>query len=73
MGKSIYSKEYKDIIEKLKKARIDARFTQVQAALKLKKPQSYVSKIERGERRIDIVELKRILKIYKTGLKEFLV
>ena len=45
--------------------------TQVQAAQKLKKPQSYVSKIERGERRIDIVELQQFLKIYKKGLSDF--
>lgn len=71
MGESIHSKEYKLFIERLKKVRLDAGITQVQAALKLKKPQSYVSKIERGERRIDVVELQHLLKIYKKGIKDF--
>ena len=71
MGESIHSKEYKEIIHKLVAARIDSGLTQVQAGLKLKKPQSYISKIERRERRIDIVELKQLLKIYKTGLADF--
>lgn len=71
MGESIYSREYKLFIERLRKVRLEAGLTQVQAARKLKKPQSYVSKIERGERRIDVVELKWMLKIYKTELRKF--
>ncbi|OGR66620.1 MAG: hypothetical protein A2X31_04680 [Elusimicrobia bacterium GWB2_63_22] len=71
MGESIYSKEYEAFIAKLKKVRLEAGITQVQAAQKLKKPQSYVSKIERRERRVDVVELKQILKVYKTDLKDF--
>jgi len=54
MSKSIYSKEYKNIIERLKTARLDASLKQVDVASKLKKPQSYISKIERGERRVDV-------------------
>ena len=71
MGASIHSKEYKEIIQKLVATRLDSGLTQVQVALKLKKPQSYVSKIERRERRIDVVELKHLLKIYKKGLADF--
>ena len=71
MGESIYSREYKIIIQKLIDARIQSGTTQVQVAAKLKKPQSYISKIERRERRVDIVELKQLLKIYKKGLADF--
>lgn len=71
MGESIYSKEYKLFIEQLRKVRLKAGLTQVEAAHRLKKPQSYISKIERGERRIDIVELKWLLKIYNAEFKEF--
>ncbi len=71
MGESIHSKEYRGIIQKLKAARLTSGLTQTEVALKLKKPQSYVSKIERGERRIDVVELKQLLKIYKKGLTDF--
>lgn len=71
MPKSIYSKDYRDVIEKLKKARLDAGFKQEEVALKLGKPQSYVSKIERSERRVDITELKELAKIYKKNINFF--
>lgn len=63
MPKSIYSKEYKNIIDRLKTARLNAELKQEDAALKLKKPQSYISKIERGKRRVDAAELKELAKI----------
>jgi len=71
MGTSIHSKEYRDIIHRLIAARLAAGVTQVQAGLKLKKPQSYISKIERKERRIDVVELSQLLKVYKKSLEDF--
>lgn len=72
MTKSIYSKEYKAVIAQLKKARIDARLRQEDVASKLKKPQSYISKIERGERRIDIAELKELARIYRKSFSYFI-
>jgi len=45
MSRSIYSKEYKEIIERLKKARIEADLSQQAVADKLSKPQSYISKL----------------------------
>ena len=72
MGKSIYSKEYKNVVEKLKKARIETGLKQEEVAEKLEKPQSYISKIERGERRIDVTELKELADIYKKPLDYFI-
>ena len=71
MPKSIYSKNYRSIIEILKKVRIDSGLKQEEVALKLKKPQSYISKIERCERRIDVVELKELAEIYKKNISFF--
>lgn len=62
--KTIYTSEYKSLMGKLKKARVEAGFTQQEVAKKLKKPQSYVSKSESGERRLDFVEISNFLKIY---------
>ena len=72
MAKSIYSKEYKGVVDKLKKARLNAGLKQEEVAYKLSKPQSYISKIESGERRIDVAELKQLAKIYKKDINYFL-
>jgi len=40
----------------LKKTRLDASLRQIDLAKLLKKPQSYVSKIESGERNLDVIE-----------------
>jgi len=72
MQKSIHSSEYKMVLEKLHEARLSAGLTQVEVVEKLGKPQSYISKIERGERRVDIVELSKIAKLYKRKLDYFI-
>ena len=72
MSKVIYSKDHKYIVGQLKKARQEARLEQEQVAKTLKKTQSYVSKIESGQRRIDIIALKEFAKIYKKTLDFFI-
>lgn len=72
MSKIIYSKEHKHIIEQLKKARKKAGFDQKKVAKLLGKTQSYVSKVESGQRRLDIVQLKEFAKIYKKNLNYFI-
>jgi transcriptional regulator with XRE-family HTH domain len=54
--KSIYSAQYQKFKTHLVEARKKAGLTQVDLAAKLDRPQSFVSKYERGERRLDIVE-----------------
>lgn len=72
MDKSIYSKDHKFVTEQLRKARIQARLDQMQTAKLLGKTQSYISKIESGQRRIDIVQLKKFAGIYKKDLNFFI-
>lgn len=72
MNKTIYSKEHKLLIQKLKKAREDVGLDQQQVAKSLKKTQSYVSKIESGQRRVDIIQLKRFAKLYKKSMDYFI-
>lgn len=71
MSKTIQSSEYKALVGKLLKARREAGLTQVRAAKLLKKPQSYVSKSEAGEQRLDVIELKRFAAVYKKPLSYF--
>jgi transcriptional regulator with XRE-family HTH domain len=58
MEKSIYSKRYGTFLKLLKKARQDAGLTQIQLARKIGETQTLVSKCERGERRVDVIELR---------------
>ena len=57
MTKTIYSKEYRAFLRILRDARKEAKLSQEELAKKLRQTQSFVSKCERGERRIDVVEL----------------
>jgi len=72
MGKTIYSKGHKALIEKLIKARKEAGLRQEDVSKLLGRTQSYISKIEAGQRRVDIVQLKEFAKIYKKDPKFFI-
>jgi len=72
MTKAIYSKDHKYIVEQLKKARQEAGLDQEEVAKLLSKTQSHVSKVEAGQRRIDIVALKEYARIYKKTIDFFL-
>jgi ribosome-binding protein aMBF1 (putative translation factor) len=54
--KSVFTTRYQTLKTLLIEARRDAGLTQVELAAKLSRPQSFVSKYERGERRLDLVE-----------------
>jgi transcriptional regulator with XRE-family HTH domain len=72
MVKTIYSKEHRILVERLKKARKEAGLDQEAVAKLLEVSQSYISKMESGQRRIDIVQLKRFAKVYKKKIDYFL-
>jgi len=57
---SIYDHEYRAIIRLLLRARKDAGITQQQLAAALGQRQTFVSKYELGERRLDVAEFVRI-------------
>jgi len=57
---SIYSADYRRLLKELVRARKAAQLTQVEVARRLGKPQSFVSKYERGERRLDVIEFLRV-------------
>lgn len=57
---SIYSDEYQLVINTLRDARIAQGMTQERLARMLERPQSFVAKVESGERRLDVVEFVRI-------------
>lgn len=58
--RSVYSPAYRRLCEWLVAARRAQGLTQLEVAQRLGKPQSFVSKYERGERRLDVVEVVEI-------------
>ncbi len=72
MKKTIYSKEHKYIVEKLIQARKEAELSQIDIAKRLGTTQGFISKIESGQSRIDLVQLKEFAKLYKKNLDYFI-
>ena len=60
------------MLKRLRKARLDAGLTQVDVAEALGRGQSYITKCELGERRIDPIELQQFAKLYGKRLSYFL-
>jgi len=56
MARSVFAGHYEVVVTSLVEARLAAGVTQVELAARLSKPQSFISKIERRERRIDVLE-----------------
>lgn len=71
MEKSIYSREHARLRSLLRQFRVSAGLRQIELAAKLKKPQSFVSNYERGERRLDLLELRQVCSALGVGLVEF--
>jgi transcriptional regulator with XRE-family HTH domain len=68
---SIYSQRYKAFLVRLRAARKDAGLTQAEVARRLGRPQSFVSKCESGERRVDAVELAEFARLYGKPIAYF--
>lgn len=69
--RSIHDPRYQDLINKLIELRESKDVTQVELAQRLGKPQSYVSKVEILERRLDVIELTDWLEALNTKLVNF--
>ena len=72
MRGAIHTGRYRSFLKQLRNARLATKLTQQQVAQRLKVPQSYVSKCESGERRVDVVELERFAQLYRKPLAYFL-
>lgn len=71
MPKTIHSKQHRAIVERLRRARVEAGLRQIDAAKKLRKQQSYISRCESGEHRLDVVELQVFAELYGKPLDFF--
>jgi transcriptional regulator with XRE-family HTH domain len=69
--RALYERSYGAFTELLKEERADAGLTQAQLAKKLRRPQSYVSKYERGARRLDVIEFLEVARAIGFDPDEF--
>lgn len=72
MKKIIHTKEYYLLLELLYGLRMETGLTQAELAHKIGMPQSYISKVENGERRVDIVELYKICNALHCNFVDFI-
>jgi len=71
MQKSIHSRRYAVFLKVLRESRVRAGLTQVQLARKIGETQTFISKCERGERRVDVIELRMFCRAFGSTLKKF--
>jgi transcriptional regulator with XRE-family HTH domain len=70
--KPIHTLEYRRMLAGLRAARDEAGLTQAEVAAHFERPQSFVSKCESGERRIDPTELRMFAQLYRKPVSYFL-
>lgn len=68
---ALRTKRYRAFLARLRLAREDAGLTQQEVADVLDRPQTWVSKCEIGERRVDFVELEELAEVYGKALDWF--
>ena len=71
MDKSLYSQNQTVFLALLREVRQKAGLRQADVAMELQEPQSFVSKYESGERRLDVLELREICRVLGTTLPAF--
>lgn len=71
VGKSNFTAEYAVFRDLLREIRIQRGLTQVELSEALELPQSFVSKYETGERRLDMVEVRAVCEALGTTLPQF--
>jgi transcriptional regulator with XRE-family HTH domain len=71
MEKSIHSARYAVFLKVLREARERAGLTQAELARKIGETQTFVSKCERGERRVDVTELRTFCQAFGLSLTKF--
>jgi transcriptional regulator with XRE-family HTH domain len=72
LTKSLFSPGYTRFLALLKQARLDAGLTQSETARRLGKPQSFISKCESGERRVDVLEFLEFCRVFGANPEKIL-
>jgi transcriptional regulator with XRE-family HTH domain len=72
MTQSVFSKKYANFRHLLVGVRKEKGFTQEELAVAINRPQSFVSKCENGERRLDLIEFLQIMHVLDVDPFEFI-
>jgi transcriptional regulator with XRE-family HTH domain len=72
MDKSIFTPEQEALQRVLRQLRMGAGLRQEDLAARLSEPQSFVSKYESGERRLDLIELRQVCQVVGVTLPELI-
>jgi transcriptional regulator with XRE-family HTH domain len=65
------TRKYRVFLTRLKEARVSAGLTQAEAGKLMKRDQTFISKCESGERRVDFIELLEFAQVYRKPLSFF--
>ncbi len=69
MSKSLYRTETKVLLDVLKELRSESGLTQTQCSKALGRPQSFMSDVERGVRRLDLIQLLDLCRVFGVSLR----
>jgi transcriptional regulator with XRE-family HTH domain len=70
--KSIFSDDYKRTVRRIREARVKGGISQAELAEKLGTTQSHISKIEHGQSRIDVAQLKELARALNINVQDLL-
>jgi DNA-binding XRE family transcriptional regulator len=73
MNKTLYTKAGKFLLIRLIAARVEARMEQKDAAKKINCTKLYIAKVEKGEEKLDAIQLKELADLYKKDISYFLL
>ena len=68
----IYEPEYRILIDCLKECRLQSKMTQQELASQLGCSQAYVSKYEQSQKRLDIIEVRKICTVLGIDFVDFI-
>jgi transcriptional regulator with XRE-family HTH domain len=71
MKKKVYIVQRSRLVSLLREIRIEAGLTQMELAVHIERDQTFVSKYESGQRRLDVLEVREICQAIGISLDEF--
>lgn len=71
MEKTVHTREYAVLLQLLRETRLAAGVTQVELAGRIGEAQSHYSKMERGEVRLDLIQVRTVCQALGTALPAF--